>query len=88
MHCYLIKWVTKIIVTLTCASACNNTIHNILLRFLRMFLKFAEQVQLRNMRVVFNLSSIQTGCLSAFSASFANVFKIRCFDLALVSATR
>ena len=38
------------------------------------------------MTIAFNLSSIQTDCLSAFLASFGNVFKICRFDLALVSA--
>ena len=32
----------------------------------------------------FNLSSIQTSCLLTYLASFTNVFKIRCFNLALV----
>ena len=38
-------------------SVCNNTIHNILLRYLQMLSKFAEQIQLhdiyKNLRIVF-----------------------------------
>ena len=47
MHCYFKNRLQKSLLPLL-DSAYNNTIHNILLRFLRMFLKFAEQVQLHD----------------------------------------
>ena len=47
MRCYFKKRLQKSLLPLL-DSAYNNTIPNILLRFLRMFLKFAEQVQLHD----------------------------------------
>ena len=94
MRCYFKNRLQKLLLPLlvTVPTITQYIISNILLRFSRMFSKFAGRAQLcdicKNMRIVFNLGSIQTGCLSAFLASFANVFKICCFDLALVSAMR
>ena len=47
MRCYFKNRLQKSLLPLL-DSACNNTVHNILLQFLQMFLKFAKQVQLCN----------------------------------------
>ena len=39
---------------------------------------------LENIKAFLSLNLIQTGCLSAYSVSFTNVFKTRCFDLVLL----